>query len=252
MLRHCLLVLITASGLIGSPSGAADCIDVSRNASLALSGKLAHREFPGTALDELAGQSITTEAAYILQLALPKCFFGDEYLGGQVNVAEVQLVVSPDDNPALYGLLRGRIGGPISVIGHRAFGGHTAHHHAPVVLIVEEISDDVDVSSENATRAVEGFYLALGAGDGAAAAQYIIPEKRRTGALSAAALSSFYGNLRRPLQLLDVAELGAGRYRASYRFETRYGARCEGTSVVTTTHFNGASLISKIRAENGC
>ena len=252
MLRHCLL-LIAASGWMGSsPLWAADCVDVSRGAPLTLSGTLAHREFPGSAVDALAGQQSTTESAYILQLAAPKCFFGDEYLGGEVNVAEVQLIISPDDNPALYGQLRGRIGGPVSVIGHEAFGAHTSHHHAPLALIVDEISDDFDVSAENAKSAVEGFYLALAAGDGAEAAQYIIPAKRRRGPLSAAALSSFYGDLRRPLQLLEVAELGADRYRASYRFETRSGARCEGTSVVTTTNVGGASLISRIRAENGC
>ena len=120
------------------------------------------------------------------------------------------------------------------------------------MLIADEISGGFDVPFESARRAVKGFYLALGAGDGATAAQYIIPAKRRTGPLSAAALSSFYGDLRRPLQLLEVAELDANRYRASYRFETWNGARCEGTSVVTTADVGGASLISRIRAENGC
>jgi hypothetical protein len=252
VLRYCLLILIAASGLVGSPGWAAECTDVSRGGPIALSGKLAHREFPSSADEEFAGQRSTAESAYILQLASPKCFFGDEYLGGEVNVTEVQLIVSPEDNPELYGRLRDRIGGPVSVTGHQPFGAHTSHHHAPLVLIVDRISDDLDVPAESARRAVEGFYLALAAGDGAAAAQYIIPAKRRAGPLSAAALSSFYGDLRRPLQLLEVAELGADRYRASYRFETRSGARCEGTSVVTTADVGGASLISRIRAENGC
>src|SRR6187200_2084290 len=109
MLRHCLLLLIAASGLRGSPLWAAACVDVSNNASLTLSGTLAHRQFP-SAMEEPGGQQGTTESAYILQLAMPKCFFGDEHLGGEVNVAEVQLIVSPDINPELYGLLRDRIG----------------------------------------------------------------------------------------------------------------------------------------------
>jgi hypothetical protein len=203
-------------------------------------------------VNEPGDQQGTTESAYILELARPNCFVGDEQLGGEVNVAEVQLIVSPENNPDLYGLLRDRIGRPVSVTGHQAFGAHTSHHHAPVVLIADAISDDPDVPAGSARRAVEGFYLALAAGDGAAAAQYIIPTKRRAGPLSAAALSSFYGDLRKPLQLLEVATLGSDRYRASYRFETWNGARCEGTSVVTTADVGGENLISRIRAENGC
>ena len=89
---------------MGSPLWAADFIDVSTPAPLTLSGTLAHREFP-SAVNEPAGQQGTTESAYILQLAMPKCFYGDEHLGGEVNVAEVQLIVSADNNPELYGLL---------------------------------------------------------------------------------------------------------------------------------------------------
>jgi hypothetical protein len=249
LIRYCLLIL---SGLSGSPLWAAECTDVSTDGPITLSGKLAQREFPGSDVDDFARQPSTKEAAYILQLAMPKCFFGDEHLGGEAKVVEVQLIVSPDINPELYALLRDRIGRPVSVTGHQAFGAHTSHHHAPLVLIADEISDSLDVAAHSARQAVEGFYLALAAGDGAAAAQYIIPAKRRTGPLSAAALSSFYGDLRRPLQLLEVAELDADRYRASYRFETWNGARCEGTSVVTTVDVDGANLISRIRAENGC
>ena len=252
MLRNCLFILIAASGLMSWPLWSADCTDVSRDAPITLSGQLTHREFPGGAVDRFAGQQGTTESAYILQLAVPECFVGDEYLGGEVNVAEVQLIVSPEDNPELFGQLHGLVGGPVQVTGHGAFGAHTSHHHAPVALVVDTISDGTPHSDENAKKAVEGFYLALAVGDGVEAAQYIVPAKRRTGPLSAGELSSFYGNLRRPLQLLDVAELGGGRYRASYRFQTRNGAICEGTSVVTTTERDGSNLIARIRAENGC
>jgi len=101
-------------------------------------------------------------------------------------------------------------------------------------------------------EAVEGFYLALRAGNGAEAAQHVIPAKRRSGPLSANAMSSFYSDLKRPLQLSGVKQLGGGRYRASYTFETREGMRCEGTSVVTTVPVHGNYLISRIVAENGC
>ena len=224
-----------------------------------LFGHLVHREFPENGVDEASGYQTATESAYILQLTKPLCFFGDAFLGGQVNVAEVQLVVNAGDNPKLFARLHDLIGESVSVTGRNAFGAHTSHHHAPVALIVDEVSDRVnEVSDRLASRsddpksAVEGFYLALGEGDGIEAAQYVIPAKRISGPLSAPALSSFYGNLREPLRLIHVADLGSGRYRASYQFATKSGAVCQGTAVVTTTGDYGNSLISGIRAENGC
>jgi hypothetical protein len=249
---HCFAILVAASALIGSPARAADCIDVSTNSPKELSGHLVHREFPESGIDEASADQTATESAYILQLTKPLCFFGDEFLGGRVNVAEVQLVVSADDNPKLFARLHELVGEPVSVTGRNAFGAHTSHHHAPVALIVDEVSNRAASEPDDPRSAVEGFYLALGQGNGVEAARYVIPAKRIRGPLSAPALSSFYGNLGEPLQLLQIADLGSGRYRASYRFATRSGAVCEGSSVVTTTGGNGESLISGIRAENGC
>jgi hypothetical protein len=258
MYRLCFAIVLAASALTGSPVRAAECIDVSSNAPKELSGLLVHREFPENGVDA-SGYQTTTESAYIVQLTMPRCFFGDVFLGGHVNVAEVQLVVSAGDNPSLFARLHELVGESVSVTGRSAFGAHTSHHHAPVALIVDEVSDRVEEVSDrlpsqpdDPKSAVEGFYLALGEGDGVKAAQYVIPAKRVSGPLSAPALSSFYGNLREPLRLIHVADLGSGRYRASYQFATRSGAVCEGTSVVTTTGDYGNSLISGIRAENGC
>lgn len=217
-----------------------------------MSGYLVHREFPESGIDDASGYQAPTESAYILQLTTPLCFFGDEFLGGHVNVAEVQLVVSADDNPKLFARLHELVGESVSVTGRNAFGAHTSHHHAPVALIVDEVSERVASRSDDPKIAVEEFYLALGKGDGVEAAHYVIPAKRIRGPLSAAALSSFYGNLGEPLRLIHVADLGSGHYRASYQFATKSGAVCKGTSVVTTTGDYGTSLISRIRAENGC
>lgn len=100
--------------------------------------------------------------------------------------------------------------------------------------------------------AVVAFYLALRAGDGHAAAANVIPEKRKEGPLSAQALSDFYGNLKQPLRLLDVATAGENKFRARYTFETKNGRVCNGVSIVTLRKVQGFDLIAGILAENGC
>ena len=185
-------------------------------------------------------------------LTAPTCFFGDEFLGGEVTISQVHLMVDPEEDDQLFSQLRALVGKDVAVSGKRAFGAHSPHHRAPVVIVAATVSEIRSPRHETVIRAVEAFYLALEVGNGFEAAENIIPRKRRSGPLSAAALSRFYGSLKEPLELLDVVDLGADRYRAFYRFETAAGARCDGSAVVTTTSVEGAELISRIIAENGC
>jgi hypothetical protein len=143
-------------------------------------------------------------------------------------------------------------GRKIIVAGSQAFGAHTGHHHALVLLVVSSVSGSNAEVFGSGLDVVQGFYRALGEGDGSQAASLIIPSKRKSGPLSAAEMSRFYGNLRTPLQLVDVRALGGSRYRATYTFETEGGRRCNGSSVVTTATLGGVDLISRIVAENGC
>ena len=209
-----------------------------------------------------------------------------------MDVKLIQLIVSGEDDRGLYGQLRDLIGSNVNVRGAVAFGAGSRRRHALVSMVVSSVSSNrtdelrngpvadrsgmepSDRADEQAITiqpsnppdepgtgvesqgtgmdAVAGFYLALGAGNGTVAAQHVIPAKRRSGPLSAKAMSSFYGDLKRPLRLLNVTDVGGGRYRASYTFETRQGSRCDGTSVVTTVRVHGTNLISKIVAEDGC
>ena len=236
--------------LMATPLWAAECIDVSSRNPIELSGRLSHRVFPGPPNYEDVQKGDLPESAYILNLIAPQCFSGDEFLEDKVNVSQVHLIVSGGDDRGLFASLRERIGQLVTVIGNEAFGAHTGHQHAPVLLIVRGVSNRPE-GSEAGMTTVQAFYSALAAGDGWLAAQYIIPAKRRYGPLSAAAMSSFYGSLKRPLKLIDVSDLGGGRYRAAYSFETDTG-RCEGTSVVRTVARDEEILIGRIVAENGC
>lgn len=98
--------------------------------------------------------------------------------------------------------------------------------------------------------AVRRFYAALGAGNGAAAASQVIPEKRSRGPFSAAAISRFYGHLPEPLQLTSMTPLG-GAYRVTYRYSAGR-SRCNGVAVVRVTNRGGRDLISSIRSLSGC
>ena len=265
---------------------AADCTDLSKKEPVSLSGLLEHRTF-SAATDENVTKSDFPESAYLLKLDPPRCFIGHEILDGEVEVKLVQLIVSADDERGLFGQLKKLTGSNVTVTGKDAFGANGSQKHALVSVVVSSVSSNrtgelrigeaepdvmepgdgaeaktLDIEPGDKTTAterrdtgietVEGFYLALAAGDGAGAAQHIIPAKRKSGPLSARAMTSFYGALKRPLRLLDVRHLGRGRYRASYTFETTQGMRCHGKSVVTTVPFGSANLISRIVAENGC
>ncbi|WP_204350426.1 hypothetical protein, partial [Klebsiella pneumoniae] len=63
---------------------------------------------------------------------------------------------------------------------------------------------------------VEAFYRALEVANGEEAARMVVPVKRRSGPLSAAALGRFYGSLSQPLRLIDVVVTGRDQYRARY------------------------------------
>lgn len=249
---RCLAILTVLGLSISTPLRAGRCIDVSADEPIQLTGRLHHRSFPDKETDGGGSEPKTApEAAYILRLVAPECFFGDEFLGGEVTISEVHLMVDVEENQHLFARLRELTGKNVTVIGRRALGAHSRHHRAPVLLVLDDAAD-TRTKELSAKQVVEAFYLALESGDGSEAAQYVIPAKRRSGPLSASALSGFYGNLRRPLKLLNVVDLGTGRYRATYRFETHGGARCNGSSIATTIAADGVNLISRIVAESGC
>ena len=276
--------------LVAEEVAAADCIVLPVKEPLSFFGLLEHRTFSAPIDDENATKGVFPEAAYLLKLDPARCFIGHDFLNGEVDVKLIQLIVSGDDDPGLFGQLKELTGHNVTVTGRETFSANSSHEHALVSMVISSVSGNRDgelqtriEAEENAMdrdedaggqrpdmepsgpteatgmeagdagmETVEGFYLALAAGDGSEAAQHIIPAKRRSGPLSARAMTHFYRALKRPLRLLDVRYLGRGRYRASYTFETRQGSRCDGKSVVTTVPAGGAKLISRIVAENGC
>jgi len=98
---------------------------------------------------------------------------------------------------------------------------------------------------------VQGFYAALGQGDGATASSLVIPQKR-AGSFGPAALSNFYGRMAQPLQLQTASVTGPNTVFVRYTFVYAGGRACDGAANVRTTQIGGQTLIASIQALNGC
>lgn len=100
--------------------------------------------------------------------------------------------------------------------------------------------------------AVEGFYGALGRGDGQTANEFLVPEKRNQGAYEIAAMTRFYSAMREPLRVLGVGRLDPEVVRVQYAYTHQSGRRCDGVADVTVSRVGGRALIERIRALSGC
>lgn len=239
-------LLLTFVGWAMSSFASAACLDILKDQQLEVTGDLSRPIFAGPPNYTDVRQGDAPEPAYILTLHTPICVTGDEFLADNAPVDRIHLI---DDS----NVLRQWLGKSVSLVGKELFGGHTGHHHAPLLMTVVSaaaLSDPADPSVAMTT--VEAFYYALEIGDGASAAMNIVPEKRGKGPLSAKALSDFYGTLKRPLELIDLDQLAPNQFRARYKFESKNGKVCDGSSVVTTRQEGDLNLISGIRAESGC
>lgn len=103
-----------------------------------------------------------------------------------------------------------------------------------------------------ASNTVRAFYSALGAGDGSSAAQLVVPAKRRSGPLSAGALSRYYSSFRRPLRLRSVTPVDADTVRVAYDYVLADGRECRGQAAVDVEQRGGRSLVSSIRTRGPC
>ena len=148
----------------------------------------------------------------------------------------------------------GFIGQRVVVAGTGAFGRHTGHHHAALMLPIASVSAAFDPTKSHGTSmtTVQGFYLALSAGNGEEAVKFVVPEKRTSGPLSAIAIRNFYSNLVEPLTLIDVAPTRSDEYRVRYTYVAPSRGRCDGEALVRTTKVNGLNLIDSIKAISGC
>jgi hypothetical protein len=103
-----------------------------------------------------------------------------------------------------------------------------------------------------AAATVRSFYSALSGGNGAAAAQLVVPAKRGSGPLSAGSLTRYYSSFRRPLRIRSVTPVDADTVRVAYDYVLSDGRLCEGQASVNVVQSGGRSLVSGIRTRGPC
>jgi hypothetical protein len=106
-------------------------------------------------------------------------------------------------------------------------------------------------SSDNLS-VVREFYRALGRGDGEAAADFVIPERREAGALSAVELAAFHRGLASQFALDGVDPSDGNQVIAHYRYVAKDGRVCAGYSFVRLVERGGTPLIAGVEKANGC
>lgn len=153
------------------------------------------------------------------------------------RVIEPDLTASSDPEAAL----------PSSVAPAAPADTAPASADAPTAVTIE--AGDGDASAAQTVRA---FYSALGAGDGASAAQLVIAQKRRSGPLSAGELTRYYSSFRRPLRVRSVTPLDANRVGVTYDYILADGRLCRGRSTVNVVQRDGRSQVSGIRTQGPC
>ena len=255
MPRKLVVVLTICSTICIASAANAACIDLKQKDPLSFQGILNYRIFPGPPNYEDVRKGDTPEPTYILKLDEPICATGDEFVDPNTKFDRIQIFPESDKAAqALWRDLRGFIGQRVLVAGTGAFGRQTGHHHAHLMLPIVSISAAFDPTKSHGTSmtTVQGFYLALSAGNGEEAAKFVVPEKRSSGPLSAIAISNFYSNLVEPLTLIDVAPTRADEYRVRYTYVAPARGRCDGEALVRTTKVGGLNLIESIKAIGGC
>lgn len=252
ILERLAVVCALAVPLAGPARGA--CVDVNAP-ELAFAGTLDFRIFPGPPNFTDVRKGDKPEPGYILKLDQPICTTGDSSLATDRTFDRIQLL--PDDSLAgkqLSAALRHLIGQRVSVAGKSAFAASTAHHHAPLLLPITSVSvsSDMAVRDGTAMTTVQGFYLALRAGDGEEAAKFVVPDKRAGGPFSPAAITNYYGGLTEPVTILDISSIQKNEYRVRYTFVPPGRPRCNLTSLVRTIQVNGMNLIDSVHALSAC
>jgi hypothetical protein len=164
---------------ICTSSANAACIDVKQTKSVSFEGTLSYNIFPGQPNYEDVRKGDAPEPTYLPKLDAPICATGDDFLN-RLDKIQVYPADSGVAGRFLSIDLRRLAGKRVVVEGNSAFGAHTGHHHAPLLLPITNVAVPFDPTKGHGTAmtTVQAFYMALGAGNGDEASKFLVPEKR--------------------------------------------------------------------------
>ncbi|MFP5295862.1 MAG: DUF4431 domain-containing protein [Alphaproteobacteria bacterium] len=138
-----LTVLLVSMALLASQPPAAcaaeaepkTCLDLRKaGGQTTLSGVLTVQLFAGPPNYESIAGGDAEERAFILELPRRLCATDGEFISPATSFDRVQVSASDE---AVLGVLRAAVGSTVTVRGE-AFGAHTGHHHAPLVLMATQ------------------------------------------------------------------------------------------------------------------
>jgi hypothetical protein len=113
------------------------CIDLKKpQATAVVAGVLTVQNFAGPPNYESVAKGDAEEKALILKLAGRVCADDGEFISSTTRFDRIHLTSS---DPALLDLLNAAVGRHVTVHGE-AFGAHTGHHRAPLVLLVDKVA----------------------------------------------------------------------------------------------------------------
>ena len=112
------------------------CTDLKKaHATTIVSGKLMVQLFAGPPNYESIAKGDTEEKALILKLPKRICADDGEFIDGSTSFDRVQV---SSGVLGVLSALNAAVGRRVTVRG-KAFGAHTGHHHAPLVLFADKV-----------------------------------------------------------------------------------------------------------------
>lgn len=136
LLPYALAFLLIVPDYAVAAVSAQPCLDLTKaGATAKLTGKLTVQLFAGAPNYESIASGDAEERTLILELPERTCADDGEFIDSSERFDRVHLSSSQQ---AIFGVLNAAIGRTITVTGE-AFGSHTGHHHAPLVMMVAEV-----------------------------------------------------------------------------------------------------------------
>jgi hypothetical protein len=133
------IILISPNSGMGQSTPQSRCLSY-EPAVVTLSGTLVHKTFPGAPNYESVKKGDKPETSWFLNLPESVCVNEDktepELNPKQSGIHEIQLVLQPEQ----YQQHKGMVGRKVLATG-TLFGGHTGHHHTPVLLTVRTLNE---------------------------------------------------------------------------------------------------------------